>query len=336
VNHIPSYPSVFALGHKMIADLFTGPVVVQEKYDGSQFSAAILNGELCCRSKGKDQLIDAPDQMFKKAIAVIRELDLVPERIYRFEYISSPKHNTLAYARVPANFLVLFDIEDYGQRYALPMTVIDEARRIGVEPAITFLATLDPIKSMDELMGLLETESSLGGTQVEGMVVKNYAVFTDEKKIAIGKYVSERFKEIHSADWRKRNPTGKDVVQTLIEALKTPARWEKAVQHLRDADTLEGSPRDIGNLIREVKTDVLKEGEDFIKKELWRHYWPQIERGIVGGLPEWYKQQLAEQGFQDAAAGASDAMAAAEAEEQWLDQEAAAAFDAGMTGGVEP
>lgn len=300
MNHIPSYPSVFALGHKMIADLFTGPIVVQEKYDGSQFSFMLgPDGEAVCRSKGKDQVPGAIDNMFLQAYEVVETLrvlgQLQPGWIYRCEYLSEPKHNTLVYGRRPSGCLVLFDIEIALQTFWPADEVAEEAVRIGLEPCAT-LAESD-LYNMDWLGKLLETESSLGGTQVEGVVIKNYRLFTAEKKIAIGKYVSERFKEIHSADWRKRNPTGKDVVQALVEALRTPARWEKATQHLRDAGALEGSPRDIGNLIREVKADVLKEGEDFIKKELWRHYWPQIERGIVGGLPEWYKTRLAQEAF---------------------------------------
>lgn len=33
-----SYPSIYNLGHRYIADLLTVPVIVEEKIDGSQFS----------------------------------------------------------------------------------------------------------------------------------------------------------------------------------------------------------------------------------------------------------------------------------------------------------
>lgn len=33
-----SYPSIYALGHRAIVDLLKGPVFIEEKIDGSQFS----------------------------------------------------------------------------------------------------------------------------------------------------------------------------------------------------------------------------------------------------------------------------------------------------------
>ncbi len=44
-----------------------------------------------------------------------------------------------------------------------------------------------------DLYALLEKESILGG-KVEGIVVKNYARFGKDKKVLMGKYVSEQGK----------------------------------------------------------------------------------------------------------------------------------------------
>ena len=65
---------------------------------------------------------------------------------------------------------------------------------------------------------------------------------------------------------------------------------------------LEGSPRDIGPLIREVPEDVRQECEQAIKDALFAYAWPTIQRGIVRGLPEWYKRRLAETTFEALAA----------------------------------
>jgi len=43
---IHSYATVFQLGHKMIAGIFSSPVVVEEKIDGSSFSFGLIDGEL--------------------------------------------------------------------------------------------------------------------------------------------------------------------------------------------------------------------------------------------------------------------------------------------------
>ena len=58
MEQINSYPSVMQIGHKMIADIFSGEVIVEEKIDGSQFSFGVINGELTCRSKGKQQILE--------------------------------------------------------------------------------------------------------------------------------------------------------------------------------------------------------------------------------------------------------------------------------------
>ena len=294
---INSYATVYAIGHKAIEGLFSGPVVVEEKVDGSQFSLGVVEGELLCRSKGKQLILDEPEKMFTKAVRTARDLApvLVPGWVYRCEFLGSPKHNTLCYARTPAKNLILYDVATDLESYASPDVKREEARRIGLECVPCFFEGV--VANMAMLNDLLATDSCLGGTKIEGVVVKNYALFTAEKKVAMGKYVSEAFKETHIVDWKGRNPTATDVVQRLIKQYRTDARWNKAIQHLKEAGRLEGSPRDIGMLMREVPLDILKEEEEAIKTALMRHFWPHIMRGATAGLPEWYKQQLAESAF---------------------------------------
>ena len=78
---------------------------------------------------------------------------------------------------------------------------------------------------------------------------------------------------------------------------KTPARWQKSVQHLKEAGQLEDSPRDIGKILKEISTDVLKECEQEIKEELFRAAWPKISRIIIAGFPEFYKSELLNKQF---------------------------------------
>ena len=113
----------------------------------------------------------------------------------------------------------------------------------------------------------------------------------------MGKFVSEAFKETHQKEWKVGNPTGGDMIELLAFTLRTEARWNKAVQHLRDSGRLEESPRDIGALIEEVKADVEKECREEIRDRLYNHAWPQIRRKIVAGLPQWYKERLLQAQF---------------------------------------
>ncbi len=301
---VPSYASPFAIGHRAIADLFVGPVVIQEKIDGSQFSFCLRDGEVECRSKGATLHTTAPDKMFARGVETVLALKdrLLPGFVYRGEYLNKPKHNVLAYDRTPNGHVALFDIEDTnkGEQFFLSHDEIAaEAARLGLEstPVLFVGEVTDP----NMLRALLDSVSCLGGAKIEGVVVKNYAKFTEDKKVMMGKFVAESFKEVHAGEWRTANPTQGDVQTSLIAAYRTPARWAKAVQHLREAGTIEGSPRDIGLLIKEVGEDVARECTQEIKDALFDHFWPHIRRGLTGGLPEWYKEQLLSDSFKDQA-----------------------------------
>src|SRR3990167_3430779 len=124
MDRIGSYSTVYNIGHKAIENLFSGPVLIEEKLDGSQFSMATIDGQLLCRSKNQQIMIDAPEKMFGKAVETAKSLDLHPGWIYRCEYLGKPKQNSLAYSRVPEKNLIVFDISigieeylSYGDRF---------------------------------------------------------------------------------------------------------------------------------------------------------------------------------------------------------------------------
>lgn len=299
-HHIPSYPSIYNIGHKAAADLFDGPVVVEEKIDGSQFSFGVTtDGELVARSKGKDLVLDAPEQMFARAVETVRALAplLTPGWYYRGEYLQKPKHNTIAYSRTPAQHVILFDVTTGTESWLSPSEKRDEAARLGLE-CVPVLHE-GTIVIADELLALMREESVLGGATPEGLVVKNYARFGPDKKTLMGKYVTEAFKETHAHEWKKTNPGRGDILQDLIATYRTNGRFTKAVQHLREAGRLEGSPRDIGALMKEVQRDIEKECADEIKDALFRWAWPQINRAVTGGLPQWYKDRLLSEQFSE-------------------------------------
>lgn len=299
---VPSYGSLYAIGHRAIAEIFEDDVVIQEKVDGSQISFQVREGEVEVRSKGAQLNIVAPDKMFSAGVAAILAVkDLLTEGlVYRGEYLRAPKHNTLAYDRTPKNHIALFDVEDRrkGEGFFLsPDEMIDEAARIGfdVVPTVYF----GKVGDAGVLREMLDRVSMLGGCKVEGVVVKNYSRFTPDKKAMMGKFVSEAFKEVHGGEWRSANPTQGDILAQIVDAYRTPARWAKAVQHLREAGQITDSPKDIGHLIKEVGEDVQRECEQEIKDRLFAHFWPQVRRQLTHGMPEWYKDQLMASAFKD-------------------------------------
>lgn len=294
-----SYPSIYNIGHPAVSDLFDGPVVIEEKIDGSQFSFGLFAGEPKIRSKGQQMVWGAPEGMFDRAAATVHDLwqrGLLREGwTYRAEYLRTPKHNTLPYARIPPGHLIIFDVNHGHESYLPYVDKAAEAARLGLD--IVPLIHEGCVTSADGLRLLLDRESCLGNVNIEGVVVKNYAKFGRDKKVLMGKYVSEAFKEIHGKEWKKSNPTHGDIVQELALALKTEARWRKALQSLRDTGALEHSPRDIPTLMKAVAVDLDKECEELVKERLFQWAWPKIKRGAMVGLPEWYKQHLIDEQF---------------------------------------
>lgn len=295
-----SYPSIFNLGHKAIEELFNESVLVEEKVDGSQFSFGMFDGALKCRSKGKELVVDEPEKMFQLAVDTAKRLHaagmLKDGWTYRGEYLQKPKHNTLIYGRAPNHNIILFDINTGHEAYLSYEDKAAEAFRIGLEIVPKVYEGM--VENAEQVKSLLTRESILGNTTIEGVVIKNYRRFGEDKKALMGKLVREEFKELHRVNWKIDNPGQGDLVARLIEEIKTDARWQKAVQHLRERGELTNTPQDIGALMREVKADVEKECKSHIMEVMWKWTWEQVARGVVGGFPEWYKLKLVDLQFE--------------------------------------
>lgn len=285
-----SYPSIYNLGHAALEELLRDPVIVEEKVDGSQFSFGRFGGDLRVRSKGRQFDPRVPEKMFAKAVETATALDLRDGWTYRAEYLLSTKHNGLAYDRLPSKHLIVFDINPGQERYLTYAEKAEEAARIGLETVPLLYEGV--LTRAEEMFSMLERVSVLGGAKIEGIVVKNYARFGPDKKALMGKHVSEHFKEVQAKAWRVTNPNHGDILAHLTERYTSPARWAKAVQHLKERGQLEGTPRDIGPLMQEVQDDILKECREEIAEQAFKWAWEKTRRTFASGLPQWYKDQL--------------------------------------------
>lgn len=300
--NLSSYPKIWALGHNAIAGLFLKEVLVEEKIDGSQFSFGRFNGELLVRSKGAVINPLIPPKMFERAVRSVEKLDLHDGYVYRGEVLDKPKHNTLSYNRTPKDHVILFDVTTGIETYMEYDDKAAEAERIGLEVVPRIFQGM--VTDVGMFRKLIDRESCLGGPKMEGCVVKQYKIFGEDKKVLLGKFVSEAFKEIHTGEWKKENPAPKDILSQLGDKFRSPARWEKALQHIRDAGLITDSPKDIALLVNEVPKDILEECREEIVDDLMKWAWPHVRRQTVGGLAEWYKQRLLERSFEQPAEAA--------------------------------
>ena len=216
------------------------------------------------------------------------------------EYLKTPSHNTLKYSRVPKNHLMLFGAMDTTELFVSDYNQLQEYAELFDIECVPLIFQGN-VKSPDFLLGLLERESILGGSHIEGVVVKNYtAKFLlggQPMPLMAGKFVSEKFKEVHRG-WEKKH-TGKGRWETFKDSYKTEARWHKAVQHLAEKGELTNTPKDIGGILKEIKNDIAAEEMEIIKEFLWNEFGQEILRHACGGFPEWYKEILMNRSFED-------------------------------------
>jgi len=289
---INSYSTIFALGHPAAAPLMDVPVIIEEKIDGSQFSfMKDAEGNLHMRSKGA-QVFEGQGGMFAPAIQTVMEIapKMLLGAVYRGEFLAKPKHNVLNYARIPKKHIVIFDIERVDGTF---FTVNERSMLSGSLGLNSIPYGIYDKLTPEILKDSLQWESILGGTKVEGVVIKpiGYNLYGADKKVLMAKYVSEEFKETHKKEWKQDI----GIVEALGTELRTEARWQKAVQHLAEQEVLDHSPKDIGPLIKEVHNDIILEESSYIKDRLLKKFGGDIIRQSTFGLPEWYKKKLMEE-----------------------------------------
>jgi hypothetical protein len=292
-----AFPKIHALGTRHTADIFDGIVEITEKVDGSQFGFGKVNGELFMRSKGKQLVLDHPDKMFAKGVEAVKSIESrIPENYWFWsEYLQRPKHNVLKYDRIPKNHLALFGAWDMLIDQVQPWFYLQkwaEKFEMDIVPRLfqgNFL--YQNADAMAQLHIMLNEQSFLGGTKIEGVVIKRYRdheVAGVIHPIQSGKFVSEKFKEKMGVQVKKQ----KNTLPDFVESFRTEARWFKAIQHLRDEGMLLHDPKDIGSLIQEIQRDVFEEETEVIKDYLFDHFKPQIQRKVIAGFPEFYKEYL--------------------------------------------
>jgi hypothetical protein len=291
---INSFPKIFALGSRLTENIFDGEVEVTEKIDGSQFCFGVVRHELIMRTKGQVITRDTADKLFITAVDYVESIRnrLPNNMIFYCEYLKRPRHNVLKYGRVPKNNLMLFGVSILGKRFFSDhnkLCELAEALDIEAVPLLMKGKLDDP----ENLKILLSQDSVLGNVKIEGIVIKNYK---HPSSILAAKYVSDRFKEVKSEN-RRRKGFSKDHFEEFKQQFRTEARWQKAVQHLKEKGELEGSPKDIGSLLKEIYCDIEAEEQEYIKDGLYRLFKKEILQCSTKGFAEWYKEQLANNAF---------------------------------------
>ena len=296
---IKRWSKIFTLGDRYTDGIFEGPVSITEKVDGSQLNFGVHpdNG-LMFLTKGSTCHIGDNNKLFAPAMAHVAGMEgkLNVGWTYHGETLANPRHNTLAYERVPVGHIALYGITlPDGRQITSYSDLKLHADSLGIDvvPEL-FNGTVDGTEINELLQSWLDTHSYLGKEYIEGVVIKNYAKeqFIGGQLIPLmqAKFVSERFKERHKVAWPTNN---KSPLLIIGDIVRTEARWMKAIQHLKEAGEWEQHPRDIGKLLKYLHQDLEVEDKELLKEKLWNAFSKDIKRSATRGFPEAYKMWLA-------------------------------------------
>lgn len=284
------YPKIYRLGLEEVADVFSHVVEITEKVDGSAFGFGMFDGELVLRSKRSVLPATVVSGMFAGAIAAVHAVKdrLIPGACYWGETLEKPRHNKIAYGRVPRHHIALYGINVDG-KYVAHETVKREAVRLGFDVVpLLYRGRIENLARLDILFEDFK-ESFLGGT-VEGIVIRPIGDPCPSAKL-----VKDEFKErMKRGDKVIRQDTKtEDAVREFFESFATEARWTKAIQHLKEDGTISrDTPENIGILIKEIQRDTLEEEENFIKENLWVLYKRMFLRTLTEKFPKWYMNEV--------------------------------------------
>jgi len=302
------YPKILHIGASLIGTIFDESVEISEKVDGSQCRIYLADNVVMVGSKNQDE---ADYGMFRIAhqqgerIHDCTGWDSFGSEVLLFcEFLRSPKHNTLVYDRVPKNNLYLFGAVVDGKHY-YTNELENLARVLDIDPPNVL--SFGKVNSLDEIKEFLAMDSYLGGSTVEGIVVKNYNRTYDPLMVhsqafigypMVGKCVREDFKEKNIKRWNMQK--SKKGIDAIVDVFFTPARLHKAIQHISDEGKLNYEKRDLQFLIPEFFNDLMEEEKDAITsmimsdvfKEVKRRAGQYVVREYIGWLAEREAKQL--------------------------------------------
>lgn len=303
------YPKVLSLGQPLIADIFSHPVEISEKVDGSQCRIQLTEDSVKCGSKNVGI---ADEKMFRLAHEQAERIWnekvwwTFGDDITLFaEFLNKEKHNVLIYGRVPLNNLYLFGamVDD---RHLQTDELIEIAKELQIEPPHILAAESD-VKSQSDIEEYLKVDSCLGNTILEGVVIKQYhetypALLASTQAFfgypMAGKLVRDDFKERLDKEWSGKKQRETPLAKVTTEFL-TDARFNKAIQHLADEGRITYEMNNLKDIIPEFYRDLVDEEHDEIVKIAMEEFWRQLKRKCDSFSVQEWKRYLVEKQFSE-------------------------------------
>ena len=303
------FPKVLGLGQPLLAEIFDDPVDLSSKIDGSQCRINLTESNVQCGSKNVD-IADTKmfDLAYQQADRIWNEKVwwTFGDDITLFtEFLNKPKHNVLKYDRVPKNSLYVFGALIDGKHLSTE-ELIELATELDIEPP-HIIASQVKINNPEDLNEYLETESVLGGTKVEGIVIRNSyksyppllvstMAFTNYP--LVGKLVRDDFKERLQKEWSTKKQRETPLAKVSTEFF-TDARFNKAINHLNDAGKITYEMNNLKDIIPEFYSDLIDEERQEIMELALDDFWRQLKRKSDNFVVKEWKRYLVEKQFSE-------------------------------------
>jgi len=326
---IRRYPKVKNLGDRALKHLFDGEIELSSKLDGSnwriyldknnlfelgthnQEGVEMLKAriEMTKQNRGKhdmfDLAIEQSEKLIPKLKKIIQKYNLDNITLYT-EYLRTETHGAIHYSRIPKNHLYLFgtiSVKDGIERNLKTKGLIKLANYLDIEPVNILFE--GEIHNPEDLEKYLNTDSVLGGTKIEGIVIKNYNqtypidLLSTQAYVGfplMGKLVSDKFREVQDKSWKKQKIPVED---KIAEMYLTEARFTKAIQHLKEEGKITYEKKDLGVLIPEFINDLLSEEKETIEKMIADEFYEKFKRRCSSFVVHKYVDFLTQKQFQE-------------------------------------
>ena len=299
------YPKVLHVGAPLVATIFDDEVEISEKADGSQCRINLTDEYAMVCSKNQ---CPADGGMFsiahEQGDRIWSETDWKQfgEEVTLFcEFLKSEKHNTIKYDRVPKNHLYLFG------------AIVDDVHmKTGDLREIAAVVEVDPpnimyegkVDSAEELKEFMTHDSYLGGSKVEGVVIKNYNRTYDPLQVhsqefigypVAAKFVREDFKAANMKNWNLQ--TRVSCVDAVVERYFTGERFQKSIQHLGDEGKITYTKKDLQYLIPEFFNDLVDEKKEAMTNMIMAEVFKTIKKRADGFVVKAWIDHLTERQF---------------------------------------
>jgi len=290
------YPKIFNLGRVETEGVFEGRCDILEKVDGSQlrWRVDIETKTLLVGSKGQRIDTNDPPKLFKKSVESLLKINI--DRfdwnvVYFGEAFSKPKHNKIQYGRVPDGNIMLWAAYDTSvRRWFNHNELMMDASIFNIE-CVGLVDIVDRAPTPEQLEKYMKVGSALGGSNVEGVVIKNHWNYKVEQDMALckqAKFVSQEFRETMGVKINKTSD-----IRDIVLMLKEEAIWHKAIQRVKESANEPMTDRHIGQVVREVHNDIDNEFKPLILEELWKMHSKNIKRLACKGVADYFKRQMA-------------------------------------------